>query len=155
MQNQLRRWHFSCGCLGFRFAPCGLHLVGAHWPRDVLENLLPEIDELFFDFVADLPIGIFRYANPANLADAFEARGDIDAVAHEIAVALLDNVAEMNADTKFDAALRRKTCISLGHAALHFDSAAHGIDDAAKFDNGSIARALNHAPAVHGNDWID
>ena len=130
-------------------------MVGAHWPRDVLEGLLPEIDELFFDLVANLPIGILRYANPANLANAFEARGDIDAVAHQIAVALLDNIAQMNADTKFDAALRRKTGISLDHAALHFDGAAHGVDDAAKFDDGSIARALDHAPVVHGDGRID
>ena len=116
-----------------------------HWPRDVLEGLLPEIDELFFDLVANLPIGILRYANPADLADAFEARGDIDAIAHEIAVALLDDVAQMNADTKFDTAIRRKTSIALDHAALHFDRAAHGVDDAAKLDDGPIARALDHA----------
>ena len=130
-------------------------MVGAHWPRDVLEDLLPEIDELFFDLVANLPIGILRYANPANLANAFQARGDIDAVAHEIAVALLDNIAQMNADAKFDTALRRKTGIALDHAALHFDGAAHGVDDAAKLDDGSIARALDHAPVMHGDGRID
>ena len=141
--------------LWFRFASFGLHLVGAHRPRDVLEDLLPEIDELFFDLVANLPIGILRYANPANLANAFQARGDIDAVAHQIAVALLDDIAQMNADAKFDAALRRKTGIALDHAALHFDGAAHGVDDAAKLDDGSIARALDHAPVMHGDGRID
>ena len=152
-QRQLRRWRFNRGCLGFRFA--GLHLVGAHWPRDVLEGLLPEIDKLFFDFVAHLPIGVLRYANPANLANAFEPRGDVDAVAHQIAVALLDHIAQMNADTKFDAALRRKTSISLHHAALHFECAAHSVNNAAKFDDGTITRALDHAPMMHGDDWID
>ena len=131
------------------------YFVDAHRPGDVLEGLLPEIDELFFDFVANLPIGILRYANPANLADTFEPRGDIDAVAHQIAVALLDDIAQMNADTKFDTALRRKAGISLHHAALHFDGAAHGVDDAAKFDDGSIARALDHAPVMHGDGRID
>jgi hypothetical protein len=38
---------------------------------------------------------------------AEEACGDIDAVAHQIAVALLDDVAQMDADTEFDALVGR------------------------------------------------
>ena len=41
----------------------------------------------------------------AGLGDAFEARCDIDAVAHQVAVVLLHDVAKMDADTKFDAVL--------------------------------------------------
>ena len=130
-------------------------MVGAHWPRDVLEVLLAEIDELLLDLVAYLPIGIFRDADPAGLANAFEARGDIDAVAHQIAVALLDDIAQMNADAKFDAALGRKAGIALDHAVLHLDGAAHGVDDAAKLDDGSIAGALDHASVMHGDGRID
>ena len=57
----------------------------------------------------------------ARLGQAFEPRGDIDAVAHQIAVALLDDVAEMNADAKLDAALGRHAGIALDHPVLHFD----------------------------------
>src|SRR5271166_309493 len=38
----------------------------------------------------DLPIGVLGQTNRAGLGDALQARGDIDAVAHEIAVGLLD-----------------------------------------------------------------
>ena len=61
----------------------------------------------------------------------------------------------MNADAEFDAALWRQPGIALDHAILHFDGAAHGIDNAAEFDEGSIAGALDHAPGVHRDGRID
>jgi hypothetical protein len=45
--------------------------------------------------------------------EAPESRGDVDAVAHQIAVAFLDHVAQMNADVELDAALGRQPRISL------------------------------------------
>ena len=76
----------------------------------------------------------------------FEARGDIDAVAHEVAVGLLDHVAEVNADAEFDAALRRQAGVALDEAVLHFDRAAHGVDHAAELDENAIAGALTMRP---------
>ena len=55
---------------------------------------------------AHLPVGVLGKADSAGLGDPLQPRGNIDAVAHQIAVALLDNVAEVNADAEFDAALR-------------------------------------------------
>jgi hypothetical protein len=42
------------------------------------------------------------------------AAGDVDAVAHEVAVGLLDDVAKMNADARFNPSLGR-------HAGVAFD----------------------------------
>ena len=81
-----------------------------------------------------LPVGVLGEADRAGLGDAFQARGDIDAVAHQVAVALLDDVAEMNADAKLDAAIRRHAGVALDHAVLHFDRAAHRVDHAAELD---------------------
>ena len=107
------------------------------------------------NFAAHLVIGRAGQGNTTGVGDPLQSRRHIDALAHQIAVALLDNIAQMYADAKFDTALRRKTGIALHHAALHFDGAAHGVDDAAKFDDGSIARAFDHAPVVHGDGRID
>ena len=85
----------------------------------------------------------------------FEPRGDIDAVAHQVAVALLDHVAEMNADAELDAAIRRHAGVALDHAVLHFDRAAHGVDDAAELDDDAVAGALDDAPVMHGDGRID
>ena len=87
-----------------------------------------------------MPIGVFRKADCAGLGDTFQSRGDIDAVAHQIAVALLDHIAEMDADAELDAALGRKAGVALDHAVLHLDGAAHGVDHAAELNDGSHRR---------------
>jgi hypothetical protein len=65
-----------------------------------------------------------------------QARGDIDAVAHEIAVALLDDVAEVNADPVFDALLRRQAGVALDEAVPDLDRAADRVDDASVLVSG-------------------
>ena len=71
------------------------------------------------------------------------------------AVALLDHVAQMNADAKLDPALRRQTGVTLDHAVLDFDRAAHRVDHAAELDETAVAGALDDAAAMHGNDGVD
>ena len=52
---------------------------------------------------------------PPGSSNAFKARCDIDAVAHQIAVAFLDDIAQMDADAELDAALGRKPGVPLDH----------------------------------------
>jgi hypothetical protein len=52
-----------------------------------------------------------------------EARGHVCAFAYQIAVGLLDDVPEMNADAEVDTALRRQAGVALDHAVLNLDSA--------------------------------
>ena len=73
----------------------------------------------------------------------------------EAAIALLDHVAQMDADPELDAAFGRKTSVALGHPVLHLDRAANGIDHATKLDDAPIAGALHYAPVVHGDGRID
>ena len=85
----------------------------------------------------------------------FKPRGDIDAVAHQIAVALLDDVAQMDADPELDAALRRHAGVALDHAVLHLDRAAHGVDHAAELDDAAVAGALDDPAVMDGDGGID
>ena len=124
----------------------GLDRIGSHWPRDVLELLLSEIDERFLEAVTHLAIGVLRKTNTARISDAFQSRGNIDAVAHEVAIALLDHISDVNADPELDATLGRKAGVALDHAVLHLDGAAHGINHAAKLDDAAVAGALHYAP---------
>jgi hypothetical protein len=64
-----------------------------------------EIDHLHVEPAADLTIGVLGEADRAGLGDTLQPRSDIDAIAHQIAVALLDDVAQMNADAELDAAV--------------------------------------------------
>ena len=121
---------------------------------DVLELGRAEIGDREIEPRLHLPIGVLGQADRAGLGDALQPRGDIDAVAHQIAVALLDDVAEMDADAKLDAALGHAG-VALDHGVLHFDRAAHGVDDAAELDERAVAGALDHAPVMHGDGRID
>ena len=86
-----------------------------------------------------LPIRIFRKTDRTRLGDAFQSRRDIDAVAHQVAVALLNNIAQMDADTELDATLRRKTGVALDHPVLHLDGAADGVDNAAELNEDAVS----------------
>ena len=122
---------------------------------DVLELHCAEIADLEIEPLLHLPIGVLGKADRAGLGDAFEPGGDIDAVPHEIAVALLDDVAEMNADAEFDAPLRRHAGVALDEAGLHFDRAAHRVDDAAELDDCAVAGALDDATVMGGDGRVD
>ena len=100
-------------------------------------------------------IGVVGDANPSGLGDPLQARGDIDAVAHQVAVRLLDHVAEMDADPKFDALVRRDLSIALDHRPLDFNGEVHRVDDTPELDNCAIAGALDDASVVHGDDRVD
>ena len=102
-----------------------------------------------------MPIGVLGKTDTARIGDAFKSRGDVDAVAHQVAVALLDDIAQMDADAKLDAALGRKAGVALDHAVLHLDGAAHGIDHAAELDEAPVAGALHYATVMHGDGRID
>ena len=103
----------------------------------------------------DLPIRLLGQTDGARGGNAFQPRGDIDTVAHQIAVALLDHIAEMDADAELDAALGRKAGVALDHAVLHLDGAAHGIDHAAELDEVPVTGALDDAPVMRGDGGID
>ena len=102
-----------------------------------------------------MPVGVFGETDRARLGDSFKSRGDIDAIAHQIAVALLDDIAQMNADTKDDAALRRNGRKTLGHGVLHRDGAAHRVYDTAELHERAVAGALEHSPVMCRDRRVD
>ena len=122
---------------------------------DVLELGRAEIDYREIEPPLDLPVGVLGKTDRARLANALDPRGDIDAVAHQIAVALLDDVAEMNADAEFYAALRRQAGVALDEAVLHLDRAAHRVDHATEFDEAAIPGALDDSPMMRVDGGID
>ena len=122
---------------------------------DVLELRRAEIGDREIEPPLDLTIGVLGQADRAGLANALQSRGDIDAVAHQIAVALLDHVAQMNADAELDAALGRQARIALDQAVLHFDRKAHRVDHAAELDEAAVAGALDDPPMMGGDGGVD
>jgi hypothetical protein len=89
---------------------------------------------------------ICHQADCSRLRNPFQPYGDINPVAHEVAVVLLDNVAKMNADAEFDALVGRDLGVALDHRPLDFDGAVHRVDDAAEFNDAAVPGALDERP---------
>jgi uncharacterized membrane protein YeaQ/YmgE (transglycosylase-associated protein family) len=75
---------------------------------DVIETFFPKVSTIFARFVSNPTGGALGQANPGGAGDALDARSATDAVDPQTAVGLLDRIAQMNADPKFDAAALRR-----------------------------------------------
>ena len=102
-----------------------------------------------------MPVGVLGQADRARLRDAFKTGGDVDALAHEIAVVLLNDIAQMHADAELDAPVLRNARIALDHCVLDFDRAAHRVHHAAELDDSPVAGALDHASIMDGDRRIN
>src|ERR1700722_16165080 len=132
----------SCWCGGLRLRRLAdVERINPDRLGDVLELGLAEVGDRQIKPSFDLTIGVLRKADRAGTCDPFEARRDIDAVAHQVAVAFLDHVAEMDAYAELDAALGRQPGVALDEAVLHLDGAAHGVDHAAELDEAAVPGA--------------
>ena len=127
----------------------------SHRLDDVLQFLIAKIADRQFEPRLDLPVHLLGKADRAGFGDAFQSRGDVDPIAHQVAIALLDDVAEVNADPEDDAAILGHAGVTLDHGVLNFDGAAHGIDDAAELDDRAVAGALDDPPVMYGDTRID
>ena len=132
-----------------------LQRVDPHRFGDVLQRHRAEIADLEIEPPPDLPEGVVGDANPSGFGYALQASGDIDAVAHQVAVAFLDHVAEMDADPKFDALVRRDLCVALDHRPLDLNGTAHGVDHATKLDDTAVAGPLDDAAVMGGSRGVD
>src|SRR5262245_50339658 len=138
-----------------RSRPSNLNRIDMHRLCDVLEPGLAKIADGKLEPRSHLPVGVLRKTYGSRLGNVLQARRDVDAVTHQVAIAFLDDVAEMNADAKFDAPLRRQTGVALDHQVLNLDAATNSVDDTAKFHEDSITGSLHDASVVDGDCRID
>ena len=103
----------------------------------------------------ELAIKVLRHRDSAGCANAFQPRGDIDAVAHKVPVGLFDHVAQMGADAKYDPSVGRDARIALDHSGLHFDCAMRRIDHTAEFSDEPVAGALDDPAMVSGDRGLN
>ena len=128
-ERQRRRWSAAARRLRRGSVRAAADAIDPHRPGDVLDLLLAQILEGQIEPAAHVFLHRAGDEDPARLGQCLEPRGDVDAVAEDV-VALDDDVAEIDADAKFDAPVRGEPAVPLGHRLLHRDGAAHGIDDA-------------------------
>ena len=116
--------------------------------------LQAEIFETQIELAGDIVIDPFRYGDSLGLRQAFQARGNVDGIAIDIAV-LMDDVSLVHADAMANAALLGKALIAFGRFSLNSDSCTNRIDDARKLRQKAIAEILDHPPLVVGDGGLD
>ena len=112
-------------CLRFRFrrnlrlrGDANLQRVNPDGVSDVLELSRAEIADRKIKPSFDLAVRVLGNTDRARFGDAFQARGNIDAVAHQIPIGLLDHVPEVDAETEFDPLVGRDLSVALDHGPL-------------------------------------
>ena len=81
-----------------------------------------------------------------------------DAVIHTVAMnvpVLYDDVAEVDADAKYDPLVLGNRDVALGHPTLHGDRTGHGLNDARELDQNAVAGRLDDATLVVGDLRVD
>src|SRR5271169_935374 len=122
---------------------------------DVLELRRAEIGDGEIEPALHLTISVLGEADRARRGNTFQSRRNVDAVAHQIAVALHDDVAQMYADAELDSAVLGHAGVALDHRVLDLDRAADGVDDASEFDQRAVAGALDDAPVMDRDGRVD
>ena len=123
------------------------HAIGAHRAGNVFDLLFAQILKRKVDLIADLVAHDPAHTDPAGLGQGFEAGGEVDAVAVNVAP-VDDNIAEINTDAELDPPFSRDVSVALGHRALDFGRAAHCADDAGKLDQHAVAGGFDKTAAV-------
>jgi hypothetical protein len=93
-----------------------LQRIRPHRFGDVPQSRQPKIGNHQIEPAPHLAVGVLGQTDRARVGDTLQSRGDVDAVAHQVAVALLDAVAQMYADPKDDAPILRHAGVTLHHA---------------------------------------
>ena len=145
-----RRWRGLCGR---RHA--NLQRIGPHWLGDILELRRPEVGDGQLEPALDLAIRVLRETDGARLGDSFQPRRDVDPIPHQVAVALLDDVTQMNAAAEIDAPVGRNSDVALDHRILNGYGASHRFDDAAELHESAVACALEHAAVLARDRRVD
>src|SRR5215471_11650901 len=95
-----------------------------------------------------------RNIDLARLRDAFDARGDIDAIAVDV-VRFHDDVAEIDADAILDPRLLRKRGVATNEILLNDDAAPNGLDGAVEDCDEAVAGRLDQTSMVLGDAGLD
>jgi hypothetical protein len=90
---------------------------------------------------------------PPGSASA-SSRRHVDTIAVDI-VAVADDVADVDADTEFDAPVSWHFDIAIGHGALNIDGAADGVDHADELHEHPVSGRLDDAATVLGDLGVD
>jgi hypothetical protein len=123
-------------------------------PGDVLELRFAHGLEGDLELAAELLVDGAGDADAARLGELLDARGNVHPIAEHVAV-LDDDVADIDAESEQDLAVRRHVGVAPGHALLDLDGAGRGIHQAGELDQHPVAGGLDDSAAVPGDRRVD
>ena len=106
------------------------------------EALLAEIIEGDIHLAQSVRMHPAGNADATGLGQSFEPRDEVDPIAENVAV-LDDDVALVDAKAKLDPPFGWYARVPVRHRPLHIDGIAHGIDDARKLGQETVAGGLD------------
>ena len=97
--------------------------------------------------------GVIGEAYAARLGNAFQPRGDIDAVTENVVV-IKNDVTDMDTDAEFDPLILRHGDVLLSHTALNFNRTARSIYGACEFGQHTVTGCLDDAASMGGYSGV-
>ena len=139
-----------------RFDPAVPQVYPVHFDRtrDVLDLLYPEVLEREAELVEHLVAYRPADTDLPRQRQRLQARRDIDAIPENV-VAVDNDVADVDAEAKFEAVFGGHARIAIDHSPLHVDRAANGIDHTGKLEQQTIAGRLDNPAAKFGDLGVD
>jgi hypothetical protein len=125
-----------------------------HRLSNILQRLQTHIFKANIDPAADLALGVIRNADASGFRDPLQPRGDVDAIAKNI-VLVNHDIADVNADAKFNPGILRYVGVLLSHSALDFDGATNCVYGAGELDQHAVAGSLDNAATMLGDCGVD
>ena len=123
-------------------------------PVNIFDGNVAGVLETDVDSIANAFVDDRGNANAAGLGQRLEPRGNVDTVAVDV-VALNDHITEIDSDPQHDLRLAQDFIRRRVVRALHRKGTIHGIDHAAKFDDGATADQLDNAAVIGGDRRIE
>ena len=123
-------------------------------PVDILDANLAAILEANVDPIADAFVDDRGDANPTRLGERFQTRGNIDAIAINVA-AFNNNITKVDADSQHNCWLRSTSVRPLGTVALHRKCTIHSVDHATKLGDDAIPDQFHNAATMGGDSRVE
>ena len=125
-----------------------------HGSGDVFQQPRAQRQELRTQLAADLRLNGLGNANAAGRRDGFQSRGNVDAIAMQLA-ACINDVGEIDADPVGESSAPAGGRVQTGNAALEFDGKLHSLQNAAEGDECAVAQQAEDAPTAASQRGLD
>src|SRR6266516_3448575 len=152
--NDLRGFVGGRQCGVRSWSTTQMYPINSHWPPDVLELLLADVDELGRHLALDLPMGILGQTNAAGLGKTLQPCRHVHAIPENVTT-IEHDIPDIDADAKLDPLLLRHIRVALGHSPLDIKGTTHRVHNAAELGQQPVAGVLDNSPTVLSNLGVD